>query len=65
LPAVARKIDSTVAGATSPARDLMKEDLAIEIARKKKDDPGLPYLVSEMENQLVTAQVTLPARSRW
>jgi acyl-CoA dehydrogenase len=34
-------------------------DLALEIARKKKDDPGLPYLVGEMENQLVTAQSAL------
>jgi len=34
-------------------------DLAIEIARKKKDDPGLPYLIGEMENQLVTAQIAL------
>jgi acyl-CoA dehydrogenase len=34
-------------------------DLAIEIARKKKEDPGLPYVIGEMENQLVTAQVTL------
>jgi alkylation response protein AidB-like acyl-CoA dehydrogenase len=34
-------------------------DLAIEIARKRKEDPGLPYLIGEMENQLVTAQVAL------
>jgi len=34
-------------------------DLAIEMAGKKKDDPNLPYLVGEMENQLVTAQVAL------
>jgi alkylation response protein AidB-like acyl-CoA dehydrogenase len=34
-------------------------DLALEMSRKKKDDPGLPYLVGEMENQLVTAQLAL------
>jgi alkylation response protein AidB-like acyl-CoA dehydrogenase len=34
-------------------------DLALEMSRKKKDDPGLPYLVGEMENQLVTAQIAL------
>jgi acyl-CoA dehydrogenase len=31
--------------------------LAIEMARKKKDDPSLAYLIGEMENQLVTAQI--------
>jgi alkylation response protein AidB-like acyl-CoA dehydrogenase len=34
-------------------------DLAIELARKRKDDPGLPVLMGEMENQLVTAQIAL------
>lgn len=34
-------------------------DLAIEMSRKRKDDPGLPYLIGEMENQLVTAQIAL------
>ena len=32
-------------------------DEAIAIARKKKDDPSLAYLVGEMENQLITAQI--------
>lgn len=32
-------------------------DLALEMARKKKDDPNVAYLVGEMENQLVTAQI--------
>ncbi len=32
-------------------------DTALEIARKKKDDPHVPYLVGEMENELCTAQI--------
>lgn len=32
-------------------------DLALEAARKKKDDPDVVYLVGEMENLWVTAQV--------
>jgi alkylation response protein AidB-like acyl-CoA dehydrogenase len=32
-------------------------DLALKMAQKKKDDPNLAYLVGEMENFLVTAQI--------
>ncbi|MES1172671.1 MAG: acyl-CoA dehydrogenase family protein [Bacteroidota bacterium] len=32
-------------------------DEAIALARKKKDDPSLAYLIGEMENQLITAQI--------
>jgi acyl-CoA dehydrogenase len=32
-------------------------DVAIGMARKKKDEPGVAYLLGEMENQLVAAQV--------
>lgn len=32
-------------------------DLAVELCKKKKDAPHLPYLLGEMENQLVTAQL--------
>ncbi len=34
-------------------------DLAIEMSRKRKEDASLPYLIGEMENQLVTAQAAL------
>jgi len=32
-------------------------DLALEMARRRKDDPAMAYLVGEMENHLVNAQV--------
>lgn len=32
-------------------------DLALRLAAKKKDDPYLPFVVGEMENHLVTAQL--------
>jgi alkylation response protein AidB-like acyl-CoA dehydrogenase len=32
-------------------------DVAIEMARRKKHDPAVPYLIGEMENQLITAQL--------
>jgi acyl-CoA dehydrogenase len=32
-------------------------DAALGMARKKKDDPSVPYLVGEMDNLLTTAQV--------
>ncbi|MGH3778472.1 MAG: acyl-CoA dehydrogenase family protein [Pseudonocardiaceae bacterium] len=39
-------------------------DLALSIARKKRDrglDPNLPYLIGEMDNTLVTAQLAVQA----
>jgi alkylation response protein AidB-like acyl-CoA dehydrogenase len=33
-------------------------DSAVELARKKKDDPHTAYLVGELENLLVTGQIT-------
>ncbi|HAP00206.1 MAG TPA: acyl-CoA dehydrogenase [Fibrobacteres bacterium] len=32
-------------------------EIALGMARKKKDDPSMPYLVGEMDNLLITAQV--------
>jgi acyl-CoA dehydrogenase len=32
-------------------------DIALQMARKRRDDPGIAYLVGEMENHLVNAQV--------
>jgi alkylation response protein AidB-like acyl-CoA dehydrogenase len=32
-------------------------DLALELAKKRKADPNVAYLVGEMENQVVTAQI--------
>jgi alkylation response protein AidB-like acyl-CoA dehydrogenase len=34
-------------------------EIALRMAGRKKDDPGLPYVVGEMENQLVAAQIAL------
>lgn len=34
-------------------------DLAVQEARAKRDDPNLPYLVGELENELAIAQVTI------
>jgi alkylation response protein AidB-like acyl-CoA dehydrogenase len=34
-------------------------DLALQIARKKAGDPNLPYLIGEMDNALVTAQMAV------
>jgi alkylation response protein AidB-like acyl-CoA dehydrogenase len=34
-------------------------EVAVATARKKKDDPHVPYLVGELENTLITAQVVL------
>jgi alkylation response protein AidB-like acyl-CoA dehydrogenase len=34
-------------------------DLALQIARKKPNDPNLPYLIGEMDNALVTAQMAV------
>jgi alkylation response protein AidB-like acyl-CoA dehydrogenase len=39
-------------GAAEAARDA-----ALELARKKRNDPNLPYLVGELENLLTTAQI--------
>jgi acyl-CoA dehydrogenase len=39
-------------GAAEAARDL-----ALKLVEKKKGDPSLPFIVGEMENQLVTAQL--------
>jgi alkylation response protein AidB-like acyl-CoA dehydrogenase len=45
-------IFSAYLGVTEAARDL-----ALGMARKKKGDPNVAYLVGEMENQLITAQI--------
>jgi acyl-CoA dehydrogenase len=34
-------------------------DAALALARKRTNDPGLPFLVGEMENQLCTAQLAV------
>ena len=34
-------------------------DLALQEAAKKREDPQVPYLIGEMENALVTAQMAL------
>jgi acyl-CoA dehydrogenase len=36
-------------------------DLAVRQAARKRDDPGLVYLVGEMDNELATAQMALDA----
>jgi acyl-CoA dehydrogenase len=33
--------------------------MALGMTARKKDDPGLPYLIGEMENQIVAAQIAL------
>jgi acyl-CoA dehydrogenase len=34
-------------------------DIALGMAKRKKDDPNVPYLVGEMESHLVTAQLAV------